>query len=330
MMDRYGGRMNGGPSPGRATMSLGDDQPLYLLPFDHRESYVTGMFKFKPPLRTDEHDAVVDSKRVIYDGFQEALGGGVPMSRAGILVDEDFGAGILHDATRNGYVTALSVEKSGSDEFEFEYGDAFAKHIEAFGPTFAKVLVRYNPEDDTAINRRQTARLKQLADYCRGADQRFMFELLVPATKAQLDRVQADKNAYDLRLRPDLMVRTIGELQEAGIEPDIWKIEGLDRREDCERIVDVVRRDGRRDVGCIVLGRGADQQRVVSWLATAASVPGFIGFAVGRTTFWDAVADYVAGKSTREEVVSRIARRFRDCVSIFERAQSSSLRDRER
>ena len=216
------------------------------------------------------------------------------MSRAGILVDEEFGAGILRDATRNGYVTALSIEKSGSDEFEFEYGEAFAEHIEAFDPTFAKVLVRYNPEDDAALNRRQTARLKQLSDYCRAADQLFMFELLVPATKAQMDRVQADKNAYDVRVRPELMLRTIRALQDAGVEPDVWKIEGLDRREDCERVVETARRDGRRDVGCIVLGRGADEKKVVSWLETAASVPGFIGFAVGRTTFWDAVADYEA------------------------------------
>jgi myo-inositol catabolism protein IolC len=154
-----------------------------------------------------------------------------------------------------------------------------------------------------------------------------MFELLVPATKTQLDRVQADKNAYDLRVRPELMVRTIRDLQDAGIEPDIWKIEGLDRRKDCEQIVEAARRDDRRDVGCIVLGRGADEKRVVSWLETAASVPGFIGFAVGRTTFWDAVADYEAKKTTRQEAVSRIAKRFREWVNVFERGQSSSLRE---
>ena len=306
-------------------MSLGYDQPLYLLPFDHRHSYVIDMFTFTAPLTKAEHDAVVDSKQVIYEGFREALVGGVPMSRAGILVDEEFGAGILRDATRNGYLTALSVEKSGSDEFKLEYGDAFAEHIDAFDPTFAKVLVRYNPEGDAALNRRQTARLEQLSDYCRGADQRLMFELLVPATKAQLDRVHADKNAYDVRVRPELMVRTIHDLQDAGIEPDIWKIEGLDRREDCERVVDTARRGGRHDVGCIVLGRGADVNRVVGWLEIAASAPGFIGFAVGRTTFGDAVADYEAKKSTRQQAVSRIAKRFREWVNIFERAQSERV-----
>jgi myo-inositol catabolism protein IolC len=300
----------------------GYNRPLYLLPFDHRQSYVTGMFDFKPPLTADQHAAVVDSKRVIYEGFRQTLGDGVPIPCAGILVDEQFGAGILHDAKNSGYVTALATEKSGSDEFEFEYGEAFAEHIEAFAPTFAKVLVRYNPDDDAALNRRQTARLKQLSDYCRAADQRFMFELLVPATKSQMDRVQADKNVYDRQIRPALMLQTIRTLQDAGVEPDVWKIEGLDKREDCERVVEIARRDGRREVGCIVLGRGADEKRVVGWLATAASVPGFIGFAVGRTTFWDAVADYEAKKTTRQEAAFRIAQRYREWAAIFERARA--------
>ena len=174
-------------------------------------------------------------------------------------------------------MTALSTEKSGSDEFEFEYGAAFAEHIEAFRPTFAKVLVRYNPEGDAALNQRQTARLKQLSDYCRAAEQRFMFELLVPATKAQMNRAEGTKQTYDQLIRPAMMLQTIHTLQDAGVEPDIWKIEGLDRREDCERIVETARRDGRTNVGCIVLGRGADEAKVVHWLTIAASVPGSLG-----------------------------------------------------
>jgi myo-inositol catabolism protein IolC len=301
----------------------GYNRPLYLLPFDHRHSYVTGMCHFTPPLTADQRTAVTFTKQVIYEGFQAALGLGVPRERGGILVDEEFGIEILHDATGQRFVTALSTETSGSDEFEFEYGDAFAEHIEAIGPTFAKVLVRYNPEGDAALNQRQTARLRQLSEYCRRAGQLFMFELLVPATPAQLSDVHGEKSAYDLQLRPELMLETMQTLQEAGIEPDVWKIEGLDRREDCERVVAVARRDGRHDVGCIVLGRGADEKKVVSWLETAASVPGFIGYAVGRTTFWDAVADFVAHKATRDEAVARIAARFGEWAAIFERRPRS-------
>jgi myo-inositol catabolism protein IolC len=299
----------------------GYSQPLYLLPFDHRNSYVTDMFHFTPPLSVEQRAAVVESKQVIYDGFRQAAADGVPATRAGILVDEEFGADILRDAIARQSVTALSTERSGSEEFEFEYGTDFAAHIEAFRPTFAKVLVRYNPEGDAGCNRRQTSRLKELSDYCAANHQRFMFELLVPATPAQLDRLHADQDAYDLTLRPELMVETIRALQDAGVEPDIWKIEGLDRREDCERMVAMARRDGRSEVGCIVLGRGADEKKVVSWLETAASVPGFIGFAVGRTSFWDAVADYVARRATRQEASSRIAQRYREWAAIFERAQ---------
>ena len=305
-------------------MSLGYNRSLYLLPFDHRNSYLTGMFNLTPPLTAGERERVVDSKLLIYDGFRRGVGNDVAISTAAILVDEEFGADILRDAVKSGYVTALSTEKSGSNEFEFEYGAAFAEHIEAFAPTFAKVLVRYNPEGDGALNRRQTARLKQLSDYCRAEDQLFMFELLVPATKEQMDRVQADERAYDLRIRPALMLQTIRMLQDAGVEPDVWKIEGLDRREDCERVVETVRRDGRHEVGCIVLGRGADEKKVVGWLETAGSVPGFIGFAVGRTTFWEPVVDWRAGKLTREAAVAEIARRYQEFVGIFERGKRSA------
>jgi myo-inositol catabolism protein IolC len=306
--------------PREIIMSLGYNRPLYLLPFDHRHSYLTGMFHVTPPLTADQHEQVVESKLVIYDGFRRAVARDVPVASAGILVDGEFGAEILRNAARNRFVTALSTEKSGSEEFEFEYGMEFENHIEAFDPTFAKALVRYNPEGDAALNQRQTIRLRQLSAYCQASGQKFMFELLVPATEAQMNRVRAEAISYDQRVRPALVVQTIRSLQDAGVEPDVWKVEGLDSRDDCERVVATARRDGRDEVGCIVLGRGADEKKVVSWLRIAASVSGFIGFAVGRTTFWDAIADFVAKTVTREEAASRIAHRYSNWAAIFERA----------
>ncbi len=300
-------------------MSLSYDKALYLLPFDHRNSYLDGLFGFKPPLSASQREEVIDSKQLIFEGFRQALAEGVRKEAAAILVDEEFGAHILSDAHRRGFVTALSVEQSGIDEFKFEYGDDFASHIEAFDPSFAKVLVRYNPEGDKALNLRQISRLKRLSDYCQRSRRRFMFELLVPATTDQLARTNGDKDAFDRQMRPPLMLQAIQALQAVGVEPDVWKLEGLDSRGDCERIVRMARRDGRGGVGCIVLGRGADEARVRTWLATAASVEGFIGFAVGRTTFWDAVAGYRARTLTRHDAVTQIARRLRDWVDVFER-----------
>jgi myo-inositol catabolism protein IolC len=305
-------------------MPRGYDRPLYILPFDHRGSFQTKLFGWESPLSAAQTAEIALAKEVIYDGFLAALAGGVPREKAGILVDEQFGAAILRDATSKNIVTACPAEKSGQEELEFEYVEDFAPHIEAFDPTFCKVLVRYNPEGDRARNRQQAARLKRLSDFLgAGGRSRFMFELLVPAEKVQLDRVRGDKQAYDLELRPHLMVEAIQELQDRGVSPDVWKVEGLDRREDCQRVVAAARAGGRDKVGCIVLGRGEDDWKVGEWLAIAAVVPGFIGFAVGRTVFWDPPVAWRGKQQTRDRTVAKIARRYREVVDLFERKGAS-------
>jgi 5-dehydro-2-deoxygluconokinase len=307
--------------------NLGFDKPLFILPFDHRGSFQKKMFGWDGDLSLQQTAEIAAAKRVIYNAFTAAVYAGVPKDKGGILVDEQFGASILRDAAAEGYMTSCPAEKSGQDEFDFQYGEDFAEHIEAFQPTFCKVLVRYNPAGDQALNRRQSVRLRRLSDYLHSGKSRsrFMFELLVPAEKTQLDSLKGDKKAYDLNLRPQLMAQTISELQDAQVEPDVWKLEGLDRQEDCERIVATARRGGRNQVGCIILGRGEDDKKVHEWLTTAAAVPGFIGFAVGRTSFWDPLVDWRGKKITRDAAVAEIARRYREFVEIFETSDKAVL-----
>jgi len=304
-------------------MITGYTRRLYLLPFDRRASYISGLFGWKEPLNVEQMVTVAQSKQVIYAGFQRAIADQMPKDRVGLLVDEEFGAAILRDAVSKGYITVASVEKSGQEEFEFAYGEDFAQHIEAFHPTFAKVLVRYNPEGDASLNQRQAGRLKRLSDYLHQAQTLFMFELLVPASSMQLEQFEGDTNAYDLELRPRLMMQAIQALQDAGVEPDVWKVEGLDRQEDAVKVVEVARRGGRNSVGLIVLGRGAERGRVERWLKTAASVPGFIGFAVGRTSFWQPLVDVEAKRISQKEAAIRIARNFEAWIRIFEETRSA-------
>ena len=310
------GGNRGGLMHGRAT--------LYLLPFDQRLSYLTDLFHLVPPLSAAQRRTVTETKQMIYEGFLEAQNTSPPGVSAGILIDEEFGSKILRDASKRGYLTALTTERSGADEFDFEYGANFAAHIEAYQPTFVKALVRFNPRGDQALNRRQTVRLKQLSDYCSRARREFLLELLVPATDAQRAWVRTAGASYDRDLRPRLLLEAIRLLQDAGVEPDIWKVEGLDRRAECERVVAMARREGRRNVGCLVLGRGAGVAKVVEWLEIAGSVPGFIGFAIGRTTFADAIAEYLARRVTRRQAVSRIAWRYRQWVESFESAATTN------
>jgi myo-inositol catabolism protein IolC len=315
-------------------MPRGYDRALYILPFDHRGSFQAKMFGWKSPLSEAQTAEISRAKEVIYDGFNAALDSGAPKEKTGILVDEQFGAGILRNAASKNVVTACPAEKSGQDEFDFEYGEDFARHVEAFEPTLCKVLVRYNPQGDRALNDRQVSRLKRLSEFLVAKSRsRFMFELLVPAEKTQLEQLNSDKASYDRKLRPGLMVDAIHELQDAGVEPDLWKVEGLDRREDCESVVAAARAGGRDHVGCIILGRGEDERKVRQWLTVAAEVPGFIGFAVGRTVFWDPLVAWRSKKATREQTVTLIAKRYREFVDLFERATTrlpSALSERTR
>jgi myo-inositol catabolism protein IolC len=299
--------------------TLGFDGPLYILPFDHRHSFQTKLFGWEGVLNPNQTAEIAAAKRVIYDAFRRAIASGVPESSAAILVDEQFGRDILIDARARGYTTVCAAEKSGQAEFDFEYGPDFAQHIEDLQPTFSKVLVRYNPWGDGALNRRQAVRLRRLSEYLHNwSNSFFMIELLVPAEKSQLEQFSGQPDGYDRFLRPRLMVEAIEQLQEAGVEPDVWKVEGLDSREDCAEVVEVARRDGRSNVGCIVLGRGEDQRKVRTWLAVAAEVRGFIGFAVGRTSFWNPLVKWRAGEITRQDAIYMISRRYCEFAEMFD------------
>src|SRR5215207_8741044 len=206
-------------------MALGYDGKLYILAFDHRGSFQKKMFGIEGDPTPEETERIADAKRVIFEGMELAVERGVDPQATGVLVDEQFGSDIPKRAKQENLVLSMPVEKSGQDEFDFQYGEDFGEHISSFGVDFAKVLVRYNADDDAGMNERQLGRLKRLADWLHENDIKFLFELLVPAEPDQLESVDGDSDRYDAELRPELMRRAIENCQNLGIEVDIWKIE---------------------------------------------------------------------------------------------------------
>jgi len=303
-------------------LGLGYEGDLFILAFDHRGSFVKKFFGIGGKPSPEDALRIADAKTVVYEGFQGALEGGVDRVSAGILVDEQFGGEIAKRAAQEHLVLAMPVEKSGQDEFDFEYGDAFAEHIEHFEPTFSKVLVRFNPEGDGTLNARQAQRLKQLSEWLHHHERKFLFELLVPAEPQQLEQMGGDAARFDTELRPHLMRLAISQLQESGIEPDIWKIEGIDRREDCEAIVEQCRMAGRDHVACVVLGRGADAAAVDRWLQTASGVPGYQGFAIGRSIWWNPLKAFVDGTLARDAAAREIGANYARFIQVY-KAQTS-------
>jgi 5-dehydro-2-deoxygluconokinase len=305
-------------------MKRGYDGKLYILAFDHRGSFQRKFFGIEGEPDPEQTAIIADAKHLIFEGMLQAVSSGADPSVTGVLVDEQFGSTVPEEAHEKGLKLAMPAERSGQNMFDFQYGDDFGEHILKFDPDFTKVLVRYNPEGDAGENTVQLEKLKRLSDWLKQHDRKFLFELLVPAEDAQLQSVDGDTDRYDAELRPQLMRRAIAEIQDMGIEVDIWKIEGVDERSDCEMLAEQARSGGREGVVCVVLGRGADDDKVDEWLQAAAPVDGFVGFAIGRSIWWDPLKAYVDGKIERSAGAAKIAENFMRFVKVYERAEGKT------
>jgi myo-inositol catabolism protein IolC len=293
--------------------------PLYLLAIDHRTSFTRLLGRHR---ESPEDLAVLrDAKDLVYEGFVDAVDRGAPRGASGILVDEQLGADVARSARRDGHPFAMPVERSGQALFELEYGEQFAEHVERFDPDYVKVLVRWNPGDPGHVRDVQGERLRELGTWIATSGRRLLFELLIPPIDDDLARLDGDRGRYDLELRPTLTIEAMHQVRDAGVAPAIWKIEGFERRADCERLGRALAADpGPPTASAVVLGRGADPEAVDRWLRAAAPVAGYRGFAIGRSIWSDAVTSYVAGSVTRDQAREQIATRFVRFVDVYRAA----------
>jgi myo-inositol catabolism protein IolC len=308
-------------------MQPGYDRPLFILAFDHRGSFQKKFFGIDGEPAPEQVETIADAKHLIFEGLLHATAEGLDVESCGALVDEQFGGSVPEEARARGLKLAMPTERSGQPLFDFEYGEEFAAHIERFSPDFTKVLVRYNPEGDAAGNREQLAKLRRLSDWLHAEGEqrpRFLFELLVPAEPHHLEAVGGDSDRYDAELRPELMRRAIADIQDAGVEVDVWKIEGVEERSDCEMLARQARSGGRTGVTCVVLGRGADDAKVDHWLRQAAPVEGFVGFAIGRSIWWDPLKLYIDKQLDRNEAAARIGENYLRFRHVYEEAARST------
>ena len=297
----------------------GYSQDLYILAFDHRGTITKGLLGVEDREPTqDEANKVSEMKQIIFDGFLKANEYGITGGDPAILVDETFGIEVQQKAKEMNIKFAAPVEKSGQKVFDFEYGDQFGEKINEVGADFVKILVRWNPDDEEEIRETQGNRIKELSDWLTENDKKFLLEFLVPATEEQLASVENDQARYDSEIRPKLAVKVVEEMRERGADPDIWKIEGLDTPEDCEKVAHAIRTGDREGVIAVVLGRGASDEKVNEWLRAGSSVEGYKGFAIGRSIFWDALKGFHEGEKSREEAVEEIAQSYLGFLSVYQ------------
>lgn len=298
-------------------MSLGYDKNLFILPFDHRTSMIELLGFTTPQLSSQEREIVMSIKEIIFAAFEKAVEQDIPKDQSAILIDEEYGDKIIRDALSKKYNVILSTEKSGQKEFAFEYGDDFEKHIEKYKPKFVKALIHYNPNDDPLSKMRQQQKLQILSNYCHQKSYKFLLELLISPTEMQLKEVGGNKNLFEASVRPNLTAKTIEELQNVGIEPDVWKIEGMEYSDSYKVISLQARKGDRGNVGIVILGRAQTQDKVDKWIKAGNNINGVIGFAVGRTVFWEPLINYKNGNIDKSKAIETICNNFIHFYNVF-------------
>ena len=287
--------------------------PLFILAMDHRESFGRTLFEVK---HDDPDQAQVEAMRsaklLIFQGLQVAQPK-VTSGRIGVLVDERYGQEVI-DAVKSSadpMVLAVPVEASGHDWFTLEWGDQWLEHVESVKPDYAKVLVRDNPGFDAAQRDAQLTSLAQVSAGLRTVGVPLLYELLVPATDAQLAQAGHDAGVYDHDLRPGLVSQVIADNQAHGVEPTLWKVEGLETVEAAQQVAAQAKAGG-RTADLIVLGRDAPAERLDHWLEVASQVDAFVGFAIGRSIWEDVLSRYeafgaseAAAVNARREIADR-------------------------
>ncbi|UFS59190.1 2-deoxy-5-keto-D-gluconate 6-phosphate aldolase domain-containing protein [Subtercola endophyticus] len=298
-----------------------DGRELLLLAMDHRDSLAKHVYGIDGEPSPAQIEQISAGKTLIFEGLLEAVARGIDPATVGVLVDERYGTSVAEKAKAAGIDLAMPIEKSGQDFFTLEYGDftttEWLTHVETFDPEQVKVLVRDNPEFAASDRALQMAHLAAVGQVLRESGRTFLIELLIPAPPAQLAAVDQDALRYDRDVRPALTTQVITELQHAGVEPDIWKIEGLETREAAEQVVATARQDGRASVSCIVLGRDAPADRLDHWLSVAAGVDGFRGFAIGRSIWEAPLTAHLAGLIGPHELVDRVATTFTHFADLY-------------
>jgi myo-inositol catabolism protein IolC len=304
------------------TTPAAPDPDLFLLAMDHRASLVSQVYHLPGEPSPTEAKQIAAGKLLIFQGLLAAIDRGADRACAGVLVDERYGTEVALQARAAGLRLAMPAERSGQDWFTLEYGTigerTWLDHVERFDPDYVKVLVRDNPDFDADERRGQRDRLAVVSRTLREVGRTFIIELLIPATPEQKAKLGDD---YDAELRPELTERVIGEMQSADVEPDIWKIEGLETVADARAVVATTRQGGRDHVRCIVLGRDAPADRLDHWLSVAAGVDGFHGFAIGRSIWEHPLAEHLADRLDAAQLIDQVATNYLHYAHTYRAAE---------
>jgi myo-inositol catabolism protein IolC len=277
---------------------------MYLLPLDHRMPWHVA--------------AIMAAKTAVYEGFRHAVAEArLPPGEAGVIADERSGAAILRDAAMRGLVTVCAVGAGDSGP------ESVACHATTCEAEYWKAVVSYNPDEDLALNRRQACRVKWLSHYLRHRVRpRLMCDLVVPPTQRQ---VLCGIRAYGRRVLAGLTTRAIAQLLEAGVEPDVWVIEGFEREDEYRHVVAAAAARDDPSARCVVRAAGHGDAKTRELMTAGLPVPGIAGVVLARASLWEPAVAWMSGRSSRANAVATVQAQARDWIGTLEASRRSAL-----
>lgn len=270
--------------------------PTFILPFDHRSGLAKEIMETTYPFSPADRARAQELKRIIFDAFLSVYHENGGRDVLGILIDEETGAHILHDAHAKGILNILTLEASGEPQLRLQYGDQSSQRLRMLGASLGKVLLRFS-----SLPTKNDVQLQTLQRVCAqltNAGQRVLIELLSTGSEEE---------------RPVFLTHTISLCKEMGIVPEFWKVESLPTPRDWQQVKATLHASS----GILLLGRGEDRAHVEMAVRTAAQSGVVDGFAIGRTLFADALRGFVAGKKKRADAVLEIADHFRTMITLW-------------
>jgi 5-dehydro-2-deoxygluconokinase len=213
---------------------------------------------------------------------------------------------VIAEARRDGVVVGTPAERAGA----FPLAWATEPFDRALIGAFVKVLVRFRPDDADEIRDGQWHQLDMLQAWCRRAETQLVVEVLVP-------RRQEPEDTFDGAGRPAMLADFIGESYRRGLTPQFWKIEGTPAADGARTIDRAIA--AQPQCRQIILGKAADIATIERWFAAAHNSATAVGFAIGRSVFWEPSTAFLAGSMTAAEAAANICANYLQLVDAWRR-----------
>jgi len=275
---------------------------VYMLAADHRWQWEEWCDK-----RSIPRTRIPEVKRLAADGFRLARERSPRVREFGaLLLDAQYSSDVIAEARRDGVVAGTPAEKAGA----FPLAWATEPFDRALIGAFVKVLVRFRPDDADEIRDGQWHKLDTLQSWCRRAGTQLVVEVLVP-------RRQEPEDTFDAAGRPAMLADFIGESYRRGLTPQFWKIEGTPAADGARTIDRAIA--AQPQCRQIILGKAADIATIERWFAAAYGSVTAVGFAIGRSVFWEPATAFLIGSSTASETAAHICANYLQLVDAWRR-----------